>query len=476
MTLLLIALLASVAGILLSVGLPGALGRGAGFFAAFVAGAFSVACGAQVLVRGVTVTTAFAPAYAGLRIDPLAGFFLAIIGLVACLAAAYALGGITADERRTGRTAASSACLIVLASFLVCTAANVLLFLFAWELLALGFFWAVTFAGDVDGAERAGYFTLLLTHVAGACLAAAFLTLAKAAHSFDVVRVVAAAGGEAPLARYATFILLLVGFGAKFGMPPMYAWLRYAYRSAPSVVAALMAGGALNAGFYGVARFVVAFGGDIPPWLPALVLTLGAIGAVYGIALAVGERDLRTLAAYSSVENAGIILAAFGVALCGRAVHDPLLYGLGLVAAMLQIVAHALAKSTLFLVCSAIRERCASTSFESLGGLANRMPLTTIAGMSAALSLAALPPLAGFASEWLGTRVDDASLSYRERDAGNGAGDRRRARGLGSRHRCGRIRQDRGASRCSERLAARLRSVRPSCRIGSSVLCWRRAP
>lgn len=401
MTLLIAALLAAFAGMVLAVSLPSRVGRAAGFLGVALSGACAAIAGIDSLVHAGTVAEAIATPYVDLRLDPIAGFFLAVVGVVALLSALYALGGRTADERRTGRTAASAACLIVLSSLLACTAANVLLFIFAWELLALGFFWAVTFAGDVAGAERSGYFTLVLTHVAGACLAIGLLALARTAHSFAIPDVVSAAAQEPTGARYAIFLLLLIGFGAKFGMPPMYAWLRYAYRSSPSVIAALMAGGALNVGFYGIARFVVPFGGPIPAWLPIVLLALGACGAVYGIALAVGERDIRSLAAYSSVENAGIILAGFGIALCGRVVGDPMLYGLGIATAFLQIVAHALAKSTLFLVCSSIRERCSTTSFELLGGLATRMPLTTVVGIVAALSLAALPPLAGFAGEWL---------------------------------------------------------------------------
>lgn len=388
-------------GALTSVAIPGNAGRFGGFLALLAGGAFACLAGLEGLAFPAPILVGTASLHLTLRLDATAGFFLAVVGVVAVLCGLYGLGGKTADERRSGRTAASTACVILLASILACVAADVLLFIFAWELLALAFFWAIAFAGTHEDAPRAAYFALVITHVAGAALAAALLLLARASGGFDVAAVVRAAAHVSAAERSGVFVLLLVGFGAKFGMLPMQAWLRYGYRSAPSVVAALMAGGALNVGFYGVARFVVPLGGDAPHWAPILLLGLGALGAAYGIAMATGERDLPSLAAYSSVENAGIILAAFGVALCGRVVGNPTLYGLGIAAAFLHIVAHALAKSTLFLTTSSIMERCKTTSFELLGGLARRMPITTIAGLTASLSLAALPPVAGFCSEWL---------------------------------------------------------------------------
>ena len=395
------AIAVAILGSVVAVTVPGGFGRFVSFLGLLIAGGLAAVAGVWALQ---STTHAFALSmgtHVALRLDPVAGFFVGLIGIIAMLVALYALGGKAVDERRTGRTAASASCIILLASLLTCTANDVLFFIFAWELLALAFFWAITFAGPEEGSARAGYLTLVVTHVAGAALVLALLALARAAGNFDVSSAIAAAAREGTLARSAIFLLLLVGFGAKFGMLPMQTWLRYGYTAAPSAVAALMAGGALNVGFYGVARFIIPLGGHIPTWWAILVLALGAIGAVYGIALASAEHDLRALAAYSSVENAGIILAAFGAALVGRSIGDSMLYGLGIAAAFLQIVAHALAKCTLFLGCSALRERCGSTSFEQLGGLANRMRLTTIVVLVCALSLAALPPLAGFAGEWM---------------------------------------------------------------------------
>lgn len=394
------ALACCVAGVLAGIAVPAAFGRTLGFLALGVAGSLAGAAAVEQLHAGTVFFAGVSSLHTTLRVDATGSFFIGIIGVVAVLVGIYGLGTRNSDERRTGRTASASACAVLLASLLACLANDVLLFLFAWELLALSFFWAIAFAGTDPDAPRAAYLTVMITHAAGACLVGALLVLAHLAGSYAVDAAVAAAKLLAPLQAGIILLLLLVGFGAKFGMLPLQAWLPYGYSAAPSAVAALMAGGALNAGFYGIVRFVLPLA-NIPVWFAIVAVALGALCAFFGITWATGEADARRLAAYSSVENGGIILAAFGVALGGRAIGSPTLVGLGVAAAFMQIVAHALAKATLFLGCSTLADRCSTTSLNRLGGVAKSMPVTAIATLAAALSLAALPPLAGFAGEWL---------------------------------------------------------------------------
>ncbi|BDE08245.1 hypothetical protein WPS_35210 [Vulcanimicrobium alpinum] len=274
------------------------------------------------------------------------------------------------------------------------------LFLFGWELLALGFGWAIAFAGERENADRAAYFTLVITHAAGAALLGALLILTV--HSGSRVSDVAVGWAHlSPQMAGLVFVGLLAGFGAKIGIFPLQGWMPYGYPAAPGPLAALMAGGALNVGFYGLERFVVSAPVAVPTWWSVLVLALGAFGAILGVMWALAQRDMRMLAAFSSVENAGIILVGIGVALAGRAVSQPFLVGFGLAAAAVQILAHAIAKSTLFLVIGDVDDATGSTSFDLLGGLWRRLPVSTTAATAAALSLAALPPFGGFAGEWL---------------------------------------------------------------------------
>lgn len=400
MTLLLSALAMCLFGVFLSVIAPGAIGRIAGFLSLGLAGASAGAGATEALKGAVPIIFGSSEFHMVLRLDPLAAFFILIIAAVSVAVAAFGLGPRTRDERRSGRTASGTACAIAFASLLACSANDVLLFIFAWELLALTFFWAIAYAGTDKDSPRSAYVTIVVTHVAGAGIIAALLVLAHVGRSFGVDAAIAGGRILGPGEGGLILLLLLFGFGAKFGILPMQVWLPLGYRSAPSLVSALMAGGALNVGFYGVTRFVVPFP-HTPLWFAAIAIAVGAITAFFGIAWASGQRDMRRLAAYSSVENGGIILAALGVAIAARTLRLDVLVGFAIAAAFMQIAAHAVAKSTLFLVLSTVRDRTSTTSFERLGGLAHSMPVVTIIVLLCAMSLSALPPLAGFVGEWL---------------------------------------------------------------------------
>jgi len=401
MTYLLAALGLAALGTLLSVVAPAALGRASGFALLGVAGVASVLSALGGLASTAQRVAFGSPdAHLALRVDSTAGFFLGVLGIVAVLVAIYGLGPRSSDERRTGRTASASACAILFASMLACSADDVLLFIFAWELLALTFYWAIAYSGTDPDSPRSAYVTITVTHVAGACIVAALLLLAHASRSYNVDAVVEAGTHLPAVGSGIILVLLLIGFGAKFGMLPMQAWLPYGYRAAPSVVAALMAGGALNVGFYGVTRFVVGFPNP-PVWFGIVAIALGAVTAFFGIAWASAQGDMRRLAAFSSVENGGIILTAFGVAVVGGALHNRMLIGFAIAATFVQIAAHAVAKTTLFLAIGSIADACSTTMFDSLGGLSRRMPVVSVVILICGMSLAALPPLAGFVGEWL---------------------------------------------------------------------------
>ncbi len=394
------ALIAGSIGMIAAVALP-RIGRMLGYLVLAVTCGATLVASASALTSGTTTTLGNATSHVVVRIDPTTAFFDGIISAIALLVSVYLLGGRTSAERDSGRAGAAAASLMWIASIVVCSAGDVLFLLFGWELVALSFYWAIAYAGTDVGAARAAYYTLVLTHVAGAALFAALLPLARAAGNDGLRDVAAAAQHVSPAVSGLFFFLLLFGFGAKIGLIPLQGWLSYGYPAAPPGIAALMAGGALNVGFYGIVRFLVGFGAPIVLWWALVVVALGALGAFFGIAWAQAQPDVRRLAAFSSVENAGFIVVALGVALVGRALGVPLLLGLGITVAYVAIAAHAFAKALLFLCASGLLDATGSTSFERLGGQLRRLPVHGATGLVAAMSLAALPPLGGFAAEWL---------------------------------------------------------------------------
>jgi formate hydrogenlyase subunit 3/multisubunit Na+/H+ antiporter MnhD subunit len=160
-----------------------------------------------------------------------------------------------------------------------------------------------------------------------------------------------------------------------------------------------------NVAFYAMLRVWFGFLGHPAVWWAVLALLVGALTALVGILGAVLQRELRTFVAYSSIENAGLIVAELGIALIGKAQHQPGLVGLGLVAATFQIVAHSFAKAGLFTAVATIEHSTGTSDMERLGGLYRRLPAAALASLAGAAALAALPPFSGFVVNGTGSHL-----------------------------------------------------------------------
>jgi NADH:ubiquinone oxidoreductase subunit 5 (subunit L)/multisubunit Na+/H+ antiporter MnhA subunit len=135
-------------------------------------------------------------------------------------------------------------------------------------------------------------------------------------------------------------------------------------------------------------------------WGPTLA-GLGLLTGLVGIALALQQRDMKRVLAYSSIENMGLIGLALGVGVWGWANGLPAVAVLGMAAGLLHVWNHALMKGLMFLAAGSVLHGTGSKDMEKLGGLATRMPWTASAMMVGAVAIAALPPLNGFVSKWL---------------------------------------------------------------------------
>ncbi|MGE0082628.1 MAG: proton-conducting transporter membrane subunit, partial [Thiohalomonadaceae bacterium] len=196
-------------------------------------------------------------------------------------------------------------------------------------------------------------------------------------------------------------LLILLGLLTKAGSWPFHLWLPIAHPAAPAPVSAIMSGVMIKTAIYAIIRLLVVGDHLTAPYLGALILILGAISAFWGVLFALLQHDLKRLLAYHSVENIGIILMAVGIAILGRDLALPLLAQLGVAAALFHTLNHAIFKSLLFLGCGAVDAQTHVRDIEHLGGLLHRMPWTGAAFIMGSAAICALPPLNGFASEWL---------------------------------------------------------------------------
>ncbi|HEY8143766.1 MAG TPA: proton-conducting transporter membrane subunit, partial [Kofleriaceae bacterium] len=119
------------------------------------------------------------------------------------------------------------------------------------------------------------------------------------------------------------------------------------------------------------------------------------------IALALSQRDLKRVLAYSSVENVGIVLIGLGLGFWARGHGDPALAAIAFAGGLLHLWNHAAMKGLLFLGAGSLVHGAGTRDVERLGGLLRRMPWTGCLFITGAIAIAALPPLGGFTGEWL---------------------------------------------------------------------------
>ncbi|MFA5336969.1 MAG: proton-conducting transporter membrane subunit [Candidatus Omnitrophota bacterium] len=334
--------------------------------------------------------------------DGLSLFFVSTILLIAFPSAIYSLGYLRGHYSK-GKIIYNWVLFIlfIISMLLVVTVNNALVFLICWELMSLVSYFLVIFDEKSEKSISAGTVYVVMTHIGTAFITAAFLILYKHAGSFDFNVLRISADTLSAGARNLVFVFLLIGFGTKAGIVPLHIWLPLAHPQAPSHISALMSGVMIKTAIYGIIRFIIFILGIGSLWWANTVLILALISALVGIIYALTEQDLKKLLAYSSVENIGIILLGVGLAMLFLKLNLPVLAVFSLAAGLYHLINHAIFKCLLFLGAGSVYKATGARNIEKLGGLIKKMPWTAAFFLIGALSISAMPPLNGFASEWL---------------------------------------------------------------------------
>jgi hydrogenase-4 component B len=274
--------------------------------------------------------------------------------------------------------------------------------LIAWEAMSLG--GAVMIVADnLDRARgRTVLFMLALLEVGAVALVIAVALLGAQASGLGFDRFVATAPSLSQSAHIGIGLLFIIGFGAKLGLLPFYEWFPGAYGSGSGASGAIMSGVVLNAAFFALSRALLNWLPPAPdgvfPILAAIVIVVATFSAILTILYAFQQDDWRRLLSFSSAENAGIATMALGSAMLFRSYHLMDLAGLAWTVALLHLAGHALAKGTLFLAADGLH-RLSGDYRIAYAGAGNHL-FFGVGALLAGMSLAAMPPTAGFVSEW----------------------------------------------------------------------------
>jgi hydrogenase-4 component B len=332
-------------------------------------------------------------------LDPLSALFLIPVFLVSGCCGVYGLRYWPASENpRTVRKLTLFLGLLTASMAWVLLARDGILFLFAWEIMALSAWFVLTTDDAQEPVREAGLLYMVTTHVSTLTLFALFAMLAGASGAFLFPAAGSLPGAGEFSARL--FLVALVGFGLKAGLMPFHIWLPSAHANAPSHVSAVMSGVILKIGVYGMVRTLSFFAG-VPAWWGIALLMLGVFSGVAGVAFAIAQHDLKRLLAYHSIENIGIIFMGIGVALIGQATGNAALALLGMAGALLHVVNHSTFKALLFLCAGSAIHASGTREIDRMGGLARRLPWTAAFFLVGAVAICGLPPLNGFVSEFL---------------------------------------------------------------------------
>ena len=337
------------------------------------------------------------PATVGITlvVDRLAGLMLVVSSLVLLAVMVYAIGQAGEESRRV----AFHPVYLVLAAGVSAAFVTADLFnLFvAFEMMLAASYVLITLGGRPDQV-RSGMTYVVISLVASTLFLTALALLYAATGTVDMAdlsrRLV-----EVPAELRAAFaVLLLVVFGIKAGLFPLFFWLPDSYPTAPGPVTAIFAGLLTKVGVYAIIRTQTLLF-DRPPWLGDVLIVVAVLTMTVGVLGAIAQDDMKRILAFHIISQIGYMI--FGLGLFTVA---------GLAGAVFYVVHHIIVKTALFLVSGLVARRAGSSRLSEVGGLVRSAPVIAVLFAVPALSLAGLPPFSGFVAKFA---LVDAGLEAR---------------------------------------------------------------
>ncbi len=337
-----------------------------------------------------------------LLIDSLSAFFILLISLITLATSIFGIGYIRQLEEKYSIGAFGFFYNIFIANLILVVAANnAVFFLIVWEFMSLSSYFLVIYEHGHEENIRAGFLYFLMTQLGTEFILFAFILLYGATGSFDFDAIRAGSATIPEVIKNLALASALFGLAIKAGVVPLHIWLPKAHPVAPSHVSALLSGVMLKVSIFMMIRFLFDLLAPASLTWGIIILAFGAVSAILGVLYALAEHDLKRLLAYHSVENIGIILLGLGAGVMLSALGHPALASIALAAALYHTINHALFKGLLFLGAGSVVSATGTRDMEKYGGLIKTLPVTALFFIVGSIAISGLPPLNGFASEWL---------------------------------------------------------------------------
>ena len=370
----------------------------------------------SIALFAVPAQTVFGQMYAA---DVFTSFFR-IITLV--LGGLIVLASKQYIEKRTKFVAEFYALLlfVLVSIFMMAAAVDLLMLFLAFEFLSITSYIMVGFLRDDKKSSEAAMKYFLYGSVSSAIMLYGISLLYGVAGDTNLAAIAKALSDAKTMAQFQPLIALgiiltIVGFGYKIALAPFHQWSPDAYEGAPTPVTAFISLGPKIAGFAALARvMLVALPGFAPDWTNVL-WAIAALSMTLGNLVALRQRNIKRLLAYSSIAQTGYMLIGIVATVVSTGgVLDSA--GLGLRGILFYLVAYIFTNMGIFLAVLAVSNAIGSDDIGDYAGMIKRSPLMSLAILIFFLSLAGIPPTAGFIGKFL---VFGAALDAANRMASN---------------------------------------------------------
>ncbi|NND03103.1 MAG: NADH-quinone oxidoreductase subunit L [Acidimicrobiia bacterium] len=318
--------------------------------------------------------------------DPLSAMMTMVVTGVGTLIHIYSIGYMHGDPR-FGRFF-TYLNLFITSMLILVLGANFGILFVGWELVGLSSYLLISFWFEKPSAAAAGKKAFVVNRIGDFGFLIALMIIFASFGTLDFTHIFEVLHDDAAFITTATAtaitLLLLVGAAGKSAQLPLYVWLPDAMEGPTPVSALIHAATMVTAGVYMVARTGIFF--ELAPTSQAVVATVGALTALFAATIAIGQRDIKRVLAYSTISQLGYMFMGVGV--------------LGLVAGVFHLVTHAFFKALLFLGAgSVIHAMGGEQDMAKMGGLRKKIPVTFATMVVAWIAISGIPPLAGFWSK-----------------------------------------------------------------------------